>query len=132
MTEERNGGRMPHAFTFSDEAPHITNHNDAKGASAICDDYTTICDDSFDDLWNALNSQTNATDDNDVAHGGSTCYPNVVSNSSADHAWPSTSLPGTEKAPSIPEDIAITRREDRKRKHRLHASGLQHQRRQRR
>ncbi|XP_072143668.1 uncharacterized protein [Dermacentor andersoni] len=107
MTEERNGGPMPHAFTFRDEATHITNHSDAKGSSTICDDYTTICDDSFDDLWNALNSQTNATDDNDVAHGGSTCYPNVVSNSSADHAWPSTSLPGMEKAPSIPEDLAI-------------------------
>ncbi|XP_070392208.1 uncharacterized protein [Dermacentor albipictus] len=106
MTEERNGGRIPHALTFRDEATHITNHKDAKGASAICDDYTTLWDDSFDDLWNALNSQTGATDDNDVAHGGSTCYPNVVSSSSANHASPSTSRPGMEKALSIPEDIA--------------------------
>nr|XP_054930653.1 zinc finger protein 883-like [Dermacentor andersoni] len=72
-------------------------------ASASLEDGATICDDSFEDLWNALNSRTDATDVDDATDSRSISYPPMVSSTNADPATPTTIHAGMEKATFIPE-----------------------------
>ncbi|XP_065292451.2 zinc finger protein 22-like [Dermacentor albipictus] len=73
-------------------------------ASASFEDGATTCDDSFDDLWNAMNSGTDATDVNDDAYSGNISYPPMVSSTNADPATPTKGHAGMEKASFIPEE----------------------------
>nr|XP_054920045.1 uncharacterized protein LOC129381324 [Dermacentor andersoni] len=71
--------------------------------------HTTICDDSFEDLWNALNSHNDASDVTGHTHvtesGISSSRP-MVSSSCGNHAQPSTSRAGLEEESAVPENIA--------------------------
>nr|XP_054920578.1 zinc finger protein 480-like [Dermacentor andersoni] len=126
MTEERNGGQTPPAFTFIDEATAGTSREGGEGASGTSDDYTTclrlyleaqsqrpirmpdssICDGYINDAWEALNSRTDATDVNDATDSGSTNYAPAVTTDRTDHASPSTSRAGIEKVSSTTKGIA--------------------------
>ncbi|XP_070382055.1 zinc finger protein 28-like isoform X3 [Dermacentor albipictus] len=68
-----------------------------------------ICDDSFEDLWNALNSRNNAADvtgHTHVTESEITSSPPMASSSSINHAQPSTSHAGMEEGTPIPENIS--------------------------
>ncbi|XP_070382449.1 uncharacterized protein [Dermacentor albipictus] len=106
MSEETNSGHTPPAFAFIEEATPSTSREGAEGSSGTFDDYTTICDDSFEDLWNAFNLQTDATDVDDATDSGSTSQPPIVSSTSAQLARPTTSHAGMEKLSFTPEDTA--------------------------
>ncbi|XP_070382174.1 zinc finger protein 69-like isoform X2 [Dermacentor albipictus] len=106
MSEETNSGHTPPAFAFIEEATPSTSREGAEGSSGTFDDYTTICDDSFEDLWNAFNLLTDATDVDDATDSGSTSQPPMVSSTSAQHARPTTSHAGMEKLSFSPEDTA--------------------------
>ncbi|XP_075527004.1 uncharacterized protein LOC142559264 [Dermacentor variabilis] len=109
MAEESSSVHRPPAFTFGDEATLITNQEFLQGApytSACC---TTICDDSFEDLWNALNSHNDTTDFTGHAHvteSGITSSLPMVSSSSINHAQPSTSRFAMEEASAFTKNIA--------------------------
>nr|XP_054920759.1 zinc finger protein 629-like [Dermacentor andersoni] len=109
MAEESNRGNTPPAFTFDDEAMPSTSQEFFEGASGTSDCSTTICDDSFEDLWNAMNSHNDATDvtgHTHVTESGITSAQPVEFRSSIDHAQSSTSRAGMEEASAIPENIA--------------------------
>nr|XP_054930687.1 uncharacterized protein LOC129386629 [Dermacentor andersoni] len=109
MAEESNSGHTPPAFTFGDEATPSTSQEFFEGTSCTSDCGTTICDDSFEDLWNALNSHNDAsevTGHTHVTESGITSSPRMVSSSSINHAQRSTSRAGIEEASAIPENIA--------------------------
>nr|XP_054920448.1 zinc finger protein 700-like [Dermacentor andersoni] len=68
-----------------------------------------IWDDSFEDLWNAMNSHNDATDvtgHTRVTESGITSSPPMASSSSINHAQPSISRAGMEEASTVPENIA--------------------------
>nr|XP_054930667.1 uncharacterized protein LOC129386606 [Dermacentor andersoni] len=109
MAEESNSGHTPPAFTFGDEATPSTSQEFFEGTSCTSDCGTTICDDSFEDLWNALNSHNDASEVTGHTHvneSGITSSPRMVSSSSINHAQRSTSRAGMEEASAIPENIA--------------------------
>ncbi|XP_065292978.1 uncharacterized protein [Dermacentor albipictus] len=67
---------------------------------------TAICDDSFEDLWNALNSHNDATDftgHTHVTESGITSSPTMVFSNSISHALPGTSRAAMEEASAIPK-----------------------------
>nr|XP_054920054.1 uncharacterized protein LOC129381330 [Dermacentor andersoni] len=109
QSEESNSGHTHPAFTFGDEATPSASQEFFEGASWTSDCCTTIYDDSFEDLWNALKSHKHATDvtgHTRVTENGITSSPPMVSSSSINHAQPSTSRAGIEEASTIPENIA--------------------------
>ncbi|XP_065292987.1 uncharacterized protein [Dermacentor albipictus] len=109
MAEESNSGHTPPAFNFDDEAMPSTSQEFFEGASGTPDCSTTICDDSFEDLWNAMNSHNDATDVTGHTHlteSGITSAQAVEFRSSVEHAQTSTSRAGMEEASVIPGNIA--------------------------
>ncbi|XP_054920650.2 uncharacterized protein [Dermacentor andersoni] len=109
MVERSKSGHTPPAFTFADEATPSTSQEFFEDASWTSDCHTTICDDSFEELWNALNSNNDAMDvtgHTHVTESGSTSSPSIVSSSSIHYAQPSTSHAGMDEASAIPENIA--------------------------
>ncbi|XP_065308626.2 zinc finger and SCAN domain-containing protein 22-like isoform X1 [Dermacentor albipictus] len=109
MAEESNSGHTPPAFTFGDEAMPSTSQEFFEGASWTSDCCTPICDDSFEDLWNALNSHNDASDvtgHTHVTESGRASSPFMASSSSVNPAQPSTSRAGMEEASAVPGNIA--------------------------
>ncbi|XP_054920440.2 uncharacterized protein [Dermacentor andersoni] len=107
--EGSKSGHSPTPFTFSDEATPSTSQEFFEGVSWTSDCSTTICDDSFEDPWNALNSHNDASDvtgHTHVTESGITSSPPMVSSRSGNHAQPSTSRALIEEALAVPENIA--------------------------
>ncbi|XP_070382249.1 uncharacterized protein [Dermacentor albipictus] len=109
MAEDGKSGHTPPAFTFDDEAMPSTSQEFFEGALWTSDCSTTICDDSFEDLWNAINSHNDATDvtgHTHVTESGIASAQPAEFRSSVDHAQPSTSRAGMVEASPILENIA--------------------------
>nr|XP_054920263.1 zinc finger protein 41-like [Dermacentor andersoni] len=106
MTEQGNGGHTPPTFTFMDEATAGTSREGGEGALGTSDDYPPYVDEYINDVWEVMNSQTDATDINDATASGSTNHTPVESSASADHSRPSTSHAGIEQVSSTTEDTA--------------------------
>ncbi|XP_070384840.1 zinc finger protein 227-like isoform X3 [Dermacentor albipictus] len=100
---------MPLVFSFTGEVTSSASRNDTQGASSTLGTYTTICDDSFEDLWNAMNSHNDATDVTGHTHltesGIASAQP-AEFRSSVEYAQTSTSRAGMEEASVIPGNIA--------------------------
>ncbi|XP_070386318.1 uncharacterized protein [Dermacentor albipictus] len=109
MAEDGKSGHTPPVFTFDDEAMPSTSQEFFEGALWTSDCSTTICDDSFEDLWNAINSHNDATDvtgHTHVTESGIASAQPAEFRSSVDHAQPSTSRAGMVEASPILENIA--------------------------
>nr|XP_054920025.1 zinc finger protein 22-like isoform X2 [Dermacentor andersoni] len=109
MADESTSGNTPPAFTFGEEETPSTIQEFFDALSCTSDCGTTICDDSFGDLWNALNSHSDARDVTGHTHvtdSGITNSPPMVSSTSINHAQPSTSRAGMKEASAILENIA--------------------------
>ncbi|XP_065309766.1 zinc finger and BTB domain-containing protein 14-like isoform X2 [Dermacentor albipictus] len=106
MAEQGNGGHTPPAFAFMDEATAGTSREGGEGALGTSDDYPPYVDEYINDVWEVLNSQTDATDVNDATDSASTNHAPAESSGSAHHFRPSTSHAGVEKVSSTTEDTA--------------------------
>ncbi|XP_049514239.1 sericin 1-like [Dermacentor silvarum] len=103
MTEERNSGHTPPAFTsFGDEAIPSTSREDAAGSSSTLDNYTRFPNGSWGGQRNTPYYPTDVTytmhGHTDMAENRSTGYRHPVSSSGGDDAVPSTSRAGMEEA----------------------------------
>ncbi|XP_070382029.1 uncharacterized protein [Dermacentor albipictus] len=109
IVEGSQSGHKPPAFTFGDEATPSTSQEFFEGASWTSDCSTALCDDSFEDLWNALNSHNDASDITGHTYVTESRITNALpmaSSSSVNHAQPSTSRAGMEEASAVPENFA--------------------------
>ncbi|XP_075527007.1 uncharacterized protein LOC142559270 [Dermacentor variabilis] len=109
MAEESNSGNTPPAFTFGEEATPSTSQEFFEGASCKSDRCTMICDDFFEDLWNAFNSLSyskDVTGHTHVTESGIASSPPMMSSSSINRGQPSTSRADMEETSAILENMA--------------------------
>ncbi|XP_037557848.2 uncharacterized protein LOC119434876, partial [Dermacentor silvarum] len=103
MTEERNSGHTPPAFTsFGDEAIPSTSREGAAGSSSNLDNYTRIPHGTWGGHRNTQHFPANVRSatygHTDMAENRTTSYRPPVSSSGGDDAVPSTSRAGMEEA----------------------------------